>query len=677
MKKYTFTFFSFLLLQSLTLYGQQNDSIILQEAVIENFQRTTPLLEITTSVHQIDDRKLHLNHPERLVESFNMIPGVKMEERSPGSYRLSLRGSTIRSPFGIRNVKIYFDDFILTDATGNAYLNLIEPQFIESISIMKGPQGGEYGAETGGVAVLKSNQKEAIKASIGSGSYHLFHENITGVKKIGNHQLSFGQSHYQSDSYREKSRIKRHSFILKDQWKYTASNELNLLLLYTDLNYQTPGGLTLQQMQTNRRQARLATPTLPSAIEQNTGIINKTFLGGINHSWKINPHWKQFTLIQSSFTDFKNPFISNFEERKENNVQGRLYIDYEKSFHHIKINTRIGTELGYNSTEFRNFDNNAGIKGEAQKFDDLKTFHQFTYINQHLTINNRWFMDASLSFNTLNYQWETIYPTFDIGKKNFKSHWLPQLGINYKLNNNWSVRGKIAKGISSPTTEEVRSSNQEIQHNLNAEYGWNKELGIRVRLKNWAWEITAFDYHLKDAIVRRQDEDGNDYFINSGGTNQRGIEFNVESNPYYLHHPLFSKIAFYFSGHVYDFKYDDYKIADSNFSNHQLPGISKFSLQNSLNLQIINQINITWSNYYNSSLYLNDVNSVKEKEYVIGQLIMDSDFKLNHSKLNIYFGINNIYNAKYSAGYDLNAFGNRFYNPAATTNFYFGTRFIL
>ncbi|MEJ0103149.1 MAG: hypothetical protein WDO19_11585 [Bacteroidota bacterium] len=37
----------------------------------------------------------------------NNTPGVRMEERSPGSYRLNLRGSTLRSPFGVRNVKVY------------------------------------------------------------------------------------------------------------------------------------------------------------------------------------------------------------------------------------------------------------------------------------------------------------------------------------------------------------------------------------------------------------------------------------------------------------------------------------------------------------------------------------------------------------------------------------------
>lgn len=657
--------------------AQEHDSILLSETVIESFQRKTPILQSTTSSHPISEHQMKLNHPERLVESFNTVPGVKMEERSPGSYRLSLRGSTIRSPFGVRNVKLYWDDFILTDATGNSYLNLIEPQFISSIDVFKGPQGGEYGIETGGVAVLKTFKKEGLKASTGLGSFHQWHENIQWNKTLGKHHVQLGQSLYQSDGYRKQSAVKRKSIFLNDQWKYSKTNEFNLKLVYTDLDYETPGGLTLQQMESDRRQARLATPTLPSAEEQNSSIRNKTFLGGINHSWKIDSNWKNFALIQSSYTDFKNPFISNFEERQETNIQGRFYLDYEKQWRAWKINTRFGTEVGINKTKFRNFDNLSGYRGNPQKFDDLKTFQSFYYFNQQIAYANKWFVDASLNLNAMKLQWESFFPESELGEKKFKAHWLPQLGTTYKLNSNWSIRGKIAKGLSSPTTEEVRSSNQEIQQHLTAEYGWNKEMGIRYALNQWFFELTAFDYHLREAIVKRQDEAGNDYFVNSGGTKQRGLEWTIQSKKFHFNHPIFTKGSFFFSGHLYDFKYDHYQSGSNDFSNHLIPGVSKFSIQNNITIELWDQFHIIWSNYFNSKFYLNDANSIEEKDYLIGNFYVDSTFKFNELNLSIYAGIQNLYNAKYSAGYDLNAFGNRFYNPAATTNFYIGTRLTL
>src|SRR5690606_10740693 len=112
--------------------------------------------------------------------AMNTVPGVRMEERSPGSYRLSIRGSLLRSPFGIRNVKIYMDEMPLTDAGGNTYLNLADPGSIQSAEILKGPDGSLFGANSGGVIRLQplppATDSNRLQASVQGGSYGLFHE---------------------------------------------------------------------------------------------------------------------------------------------------------------------------------------------------------------------------------------------------------------------------------------------------------------------------------------------------------------------------------------------------------------------------------------------------------------------------------------------------------------------
>jgi len=42
------------------------------------------------------------------------------------------------------------------------------------------------------------------------------------------------------------------------------------------------------------------------------------------------------------------------------------------------------------------------------------------------------------------------------------------------------------------------------------------------------------------------------------------------------------------------------------------------------------------------------------------------------TKLEIYAGVGNLLNEKYSLGNDLNAVGNRYYNPAPLRNYYIG-----
>ena len=77
-----------------------------------------------------------------------------MEERSPGSYRFNIRGSSLRSPFGVRNVKVYYNDIPLTDPGGQTYLNNLGFYNYTSVEIIKGPGSSLYGAGTGGVMLI-------------------------------------------------------------------------------------------------------------------------------------------------------------------------------------------------------------------------------------------------------------------------------------------------------------------------------------------------------------------------------------------------------------------------------------------------------------------------------------------------------------------------------------------
>src|SRR5690606_8225943 len=186
----------------------------------------------------------------------NTLAGIRMEERSPGSYRLAMRGSLIRSPFGIRNIKIYLDEFPLTDAGGNTYLNLIDPASISSIHVLKGPDGSLYGANSGGVIRIQPkgfnvNQNQG-SLLLSGGSFGLFQEQLSVQRKVNDkYSFSVDQSFTRSDGYRENSVLNKKTFQTAHKWQYSKNNVLRFLALYSDLIYHTPGGLTESQMQEN------------------------------------------------------------------------------------------------------------------------------------------------------------------------------------------------------------------------------------------------------------------------------------------------------------------------------------------------------------------------------------------------------------------------------------------
>lgn len=671
MKKTSFLFSFFSLIFSTAQI--QDSATLISEVQIDAYKKPTSFVASTKSVSVISQNLLNQNTPERLLESINQISGARMEERSPGSYRISVRGSSLRSPFGVRNVKVYLDDFILSDASGNTYFNVLSPELINKIEIFKGPESGDFGAVTGGTLLLKTASTENIAANLSLGSYGTFNQSVNVSQQLGQHFLQVFQNYYQTDSYREQSAVQRKQFFLKDDFQYSKNGSLKTMILLSDMAYDTPGGLTLEQMQNKRKQARPKTNALPGALEQDAGIQNKMILAGISHDFSIAKNLSHFLLVQGSYVDFRNPFITNYEKRFESNFALRTHLNYELNSDQISTAWRFGFEGGTNRINIRNFDNNKGVAGKPQNFDRLENNSGFYFLSQKLNYREKLFTDVSLSLNANSYEWEKIFPAVDEGKTKFKNQLLPNFGITYLITNGFSIRAKIGKGNSAPTNEEIRSSTQEFNFDLSPEFGWNKEIGIRKQFgKALFAEVSYFDFRLKDAIVRRQNENGQEFFVNQGNTIQKGLEVFLETKNFNFSTDFLSNLRLRFSGSFYDFQFDNYQQGENNFSGNALTGVPKTTLNSLVNFTFFRKLFVDYSHFYTSIMPLNDANTVFSEANLIGNIQLRYPFNIEKTRLNVQFQIQNLYNADYVLGFDINAFGNRFYNPAAKRNFIFG-----
>jgi iron complex outermembrane receptor protein len=175
--------------------------IKINEVTVEAFYSRVQWKAVPAAVAVVSSQDLNRYANTSLVPVFNVIPGVRMEERSPASYRLSLRGSLLRSPFGVRNVKVYWNDIPLTDAGGNTYLNLVDMNDLTSAEIIKGPAASVYGANTGGAVLLRSGlnysaqSKDHFSAGLSGGSFGLFQQQAGWEHSGKNFSSSLQQTH--------------------------------------------------------------------------------------------------------------------------------------------------------------------------------------------------------------------------------------------------------------------------------------------------------------------------------------------------------------------------------------------------------------------------------------------------------------------------------------------------
>lgn len=675
----------------LSLHAQpSNDSIItpipdvlLQDIEVIGYLQPQSQLLTPASVGILNETKINLQSVNSMVPALNTIPGVRMEERSPGSYRLSIRGSLVRSPYGVRNVKVYYNDFSLTDAGGNTYLNLINVNDLSGVEILKGPDGSLFGANSGGVVFLRSDPQNipALKINAYSGSKGLIGNSLLLTRQTGKHTWSFRQSYQRSDGYRRNSRNHRLFFQVSDRWQYHPDYYLDGYLFYSDLDYRTPGGLTEEQYNEDPKQSRPASKTQPGSVEQKTRITTRMYFGGIRHKASFKPWLNHTVSVWGNYVDFIYPFITNYEIRNEKNMGIRTYFTLTPPARNSSI-WKSSFDIGFEGqrliTDAWNYDNHAGEKGDIQAYNNIVNSQQFGFLRGRLEFENRLIVEAAVSLNANGYHFRD---TTHI-RNNFPKVWMPHIALNYRLSDPIALRLTFSKGYSTPTTAEVRPSDNKIYTDLHAEQGWNMEIGVRGNLLNgrFSWDISGYHYLLKDGIVSQTDSTENTFFVNSGKIKQWGLECTTTwlLLPFNQNRTFFKEIRWNGSYNYSHYKYDEYVTNGNNHSGNRVAGVPRNVLINNLHLRLPSYLSLFIQHNYTGRIPLNDANTSYANAYhlVSARLTWSAEKKLN-LPVTFYLYADNLLNQKYSLGNDINAFGGRYYNAASPFNMQVGMRWDL
>jgi len=659
------------------------DSTSLQNVTVKAFESKTRWKDVPASISVLNKMDLQRFDVNTMVSSFNAAPGVRMEERSPGSYRLSVRGSLLRSPFGVRDIKIYLDDVPFTDATGNTYLNLIDPNQLQSVEIIKGPSSSIYGANTGGVVLLNSlndigGKKNKFDASVNGGSYGMFNQQAGWQTQSKNFFSSLQQSHMQSDGYRQQSAMRKD--VIKWNGKAALSSKaiLSFVAFYTDLFYKTPGGLTQVQLDTNPTMARPKSGPIPGAVTQHSSIRNKTAFGAVTLTSNLGKNFTNTTSLVIDHTAFTNPFITNYEERSEWNYNARTSFGYEYKTNGFVLHATAGGEIGYNNASINDYGNRAGVKDTVQ-FKDLTHLTQyFIFAQVNINAGTRWVFQLGASDNTTHYWFNrTTDPTTKYPQQRTAGPLVtPRFSALYQAAKTISIYASAAEGFSTPTLAEVRPSDGNYYPFLQPEYGWNYELGVKGTAIKSALEFNASAYYLnlKQAIVSRTDNNGAQYFVNSGGTIQKGIEVWFKAHLLHNTNHFFSALDVWNSLSYQPYHFQTYISAGADYSGNKVTGVPR-----TINVSGID-INAAKTWYAGvilnntSSLPVNDANTAWAKAYHLLQVKIGKNFTAGQCKINVYVGADNILNETYSLGNDINAVGKRYYNAAPLRNYFAGAR---
>ncbi|MFM9073999.1 MAG: TonB-dependent receptor, partial [Bacteroidota bacterium] len=532
---------------------------------------------------------------------------------------------------------------------------------IDRMEVIRGPGSSLYGAGTGGVVLLETRQRpERIRAEMSAGGYGLFR--AAGGYHAGDDKRSIDirLARQSADGYRVQSAMERDVIQLSGHLAAGKKTTLSLYGFSSALNYQTPGGLTLAQYKLDPSQARPAAGPNPGAVQQEAAVSNATTFAGVSAEHRHNENWNSTLTVYGNATDFSNPAIRNYEQRKEQSAGLRWISKYTFTRGQLVF----GAEAQWGGSDISVFQNLSGKKGTLQSRASAPAATGMLFIQADKEFSTGWFLTGGLSVNRYRVKFSQTVPDEFSDVQNPSVVVIPRLAISKKFTEAMIVYASAGQGFSPPTVAEVFPSVAVYNKALRAERGTNLEMGVRGTTGPVQYSLSGFRLLTDNTIVIRRDESGADYFINAGETLQNGLEAMIALQDT-RRKDWIKDLRGWMSYTRADYRFLDYVKGANDFSGNRLTGTPRDMASAGVELLKGSGLQASVTANYCGALPLNDAGTDLAAEYYTFAARIGYRTRSSRYPLELFAGGENLLDRRYSLRNDLKAVAGRSINAAS------------
>ena len=633
-------------------------TITLSEVALQAPKTETPRnqLPFSLSVQSVDEfQKIYqqLSLQEYLVA----VPGLFTQNANnyAQDLRISLRGFGARAAFGIRGIKLIVDGIPETTPDGQGQLDNLPLGLLSSVEVLRGPSASLYGNASGGVLYLNTldqleNETIQLQSRLGAYGFQSYQLNtsLKGEKTVA--LLHINRT--KTDGFRQYSGFEQTLFNAKIKHRFSSKSTLQLQLNYTDSpRAEDAGGITLEDTEADWSQARQRN------VEYDTYESVNQFKSGLRWQQDWGDQWNLDTYGFYTFRDFygKLPF-----ENGGIIDLTRNYFGFGSRLNYIQDKHRwqIGIETAQQADQRDRYLNLNGAQGSLS-FSQLESFGSFgIYILDEV----QWkkvLLRTSLRYDDLRLGADSVSEDQTYQVLN------PSVGLSYEVAPQQRLFANFSSSFETPALSELSANpsgaeglNLELEpaRALNYELGW-KGLWAKTRM-----EANVFFIESTNEILPYELEafPGRSFYRNAGATQRWGVE--VFGSYQWEQWELQASMT-----------QAQYRFTENNTSEgNTLPGIpnSQFFLQVGYTSLQDWQFQLTGEHI--GSLYADTANAVQIEAFQKVRLQGGKTIALGNLELNLFAGINNLFDVRYFDNIRLNAFGGRYYEPAPGRNAFFG-----
>ncbi len=594
------------------------------------------------------------------------LPGLSVQSRTHFALgdRITIRGFGWRAQFGVRGIQMVLDGVPLTMADGQSIVHVIDPSFVRSLEVIRGPASTFWGNASGGVLALSTRPPETtgptarLKQTVGS--YGLSKTDAQVTPDLGPHELSVYSSYLSQDGFRQHSdtRLLRSGFTSD----FTLGDDRGVRVIGALQHMpraDSPGSLQQDPAQEDPEQAREPILDFDVGKEVQQGQLGATYYDDVGPG----------TLNATAYgvlRDLENPIPFSVIDLNRKAGGVRLTLEEQTS----TLQWGVGVEGKLQHDDRKEFTSDGGTP-DSLIIDQLETVDNAAVFGRLSIPFGRLQLDAGLRYDRLQFEADDRLGADD-GTQTFRAL-SPSVGVSYDLGTA-RLFANLSTGLESPTTTELsnRPDGQGGFNDLNAEDIFSVEGGITGTwsAQRLSYDAAVFYQDIDDVLVPFQQQAfGPTYYRNQGEARHRGAEGAVQWQPVSL---LSLQASYTYVDAAFTAGTIEGPDASTSLDGNELPGVPSHRLGATMELRT-DPLRSTVKVQNVGEQYGNSENTATNDAYTTVDLRLSlSGLSLTDAaRVTPFLALNNAFDARYN-DVVVNAFGGRFYEPAAGRHWRFG-----
>jgi iron complex outermembrane receptor protein len=533
----------------------------------------TPLSQTQASVSREDFK----NSPAITVaDILSLAPGVTfVQGNGPRDVSISVRGSSTRQTFGVRNVQVFEDGFAVTQPDGLARTDLTDPHAYSSVDVVQGPSSALFGNYATGGAInfhtRSGSEIQGLEAGADFGSFGYYNDYVTYGAGNERYQLSAFVSNVRADQATVNNQFNTVTANILASFAATPRDRTTFKFINNDLDTNLSVRLSLAQYQLNPYQ--FGCQVYSSSFATNGCASVSVFINGYNGTRQslgaaeagLNRHDRR-TIVGARYehdltsnTTWQTQFV--WDNRDANQpTSSSAFRGTLPSFNVTSNILRHGLLAERQSTTyaggFFNYENNNSqssnlIPGGNATLGGATQTVVGTHLNAgfhgraEIALAERWTLVAGLGgeYTRLNALANNF--TYPVGGTPVISpvsanrtffNIAPEVGVQFHPDHAWRIHARLGTGYGTPQATQLFTNAQgqfgnnvtlKTQRNLGVDGGADWSLGSTLQLS----AALFYEWFRSEQVTQSAGVNLQSYTFNAPASAHRGVQASVDWHP--------------------------------------------------------------------------------------------------------------------------------------------------